>query len=107
MTTRGWSVFFPKSARLNGTRGRTLAGSVLVALGCANIVPVMFSLAGQQKNMPENLAVPAITTMGYAGVLAGPALIGFVAHSAGLTTAFMAVAASMLIVATSMRWLKV
>jgi len=107
MTTRGWSVFFPKSARLNGTRGRTLAGSVLVALGCANIVPVMFSLAGQQKDMPENLAVPAITTMGYAGVLAGPALIGFVAHSAGLTTAFMAVAASMLIVATSMRWLKV
>ena len=94
MTTRGWSVFFPKSARLNGTRGRTLAGSVLVALGCANIVPVMFSLAGQQKNMPENLAVPAITIMGYAGVLAGPALIGFVAHSAGLTPAFMAVAAA-------------
>ncbi len=84
-----------------------LAGYVLVALGCANIVPVMFSLAGQQKDMPENLAVPAITTMGYAGVLAGPALIGFVAHSASLTTAFMAVAASMLIVATSMRWLKV
>ncbi len=51
--------------------------------------------------------VPAITTMGYAGVLAGPVLIGFVAHSASLTTAFMAVAASMRIVATSMRWLKV
>lgn len=84
-----------------------LAGYVVVALGCANIVPVMFSLVGQQKDMPENLAVPAITTMGYAGVLAGPALIGFVARSAGLTTAFMAVAASMLIVATSMRWLKV
>ncbi len=84
-----------------------LAGYVLVGLGCANIVPIMFSLAGQQKDMPENLAVPAITTMGYAGVLAGPALIGFVAHSAGLTTAFMAVAASMLIVAASMRWLKV
>jgi predicted MFS family arabinose efflux permease len=84
-----------------------LAGYLLVALGCANIVPVMFSLAGQQRDMPENLAVPAITAMGYAGVLAGPALIGFIAHFAGLTTAFLAVAASMLVVAASMRWLKV
>ena len=30
--------------------------------------------------MPENLAVPAITALGYAGILAGPAAIGFVAH---------------------------
>lgn len=29
--------------------------------------------------MPENLAIPAITTMGYASVLAGPALIGTLA----------------------------
>lgn len=84
-----------------------LVGYVLVGLGCANIVPVMFTLAGQQKDMPETLAVPAITTMGYAGVLAGPALIGFLAHSVSLTTAFTAVAGSMLIVATSMRWVKV
>jgi MFS family permease len=84
-----------------------LPGYVLVGLGCANIVPVLFSLAGRQKDMPENLAIPAITTMGYAGVLAGPALIGFVAHSTSLRTAFTAVAISMLLVATSARWLKV
>jgi predicted MFS family arabinose efflux permease len=84
-----------------------LAGYALVGLGCANLVPVFFSLAGQQKDMPENLAVPAITTMGYVGVLAGPALIGFVAHSTSLITAFTAVAVSMLLVATSARWLKV
>ncbi len=84
-----------------------LAGYVLVGLGCANIVPILFSLSGQQKDMPENLAVPAITMMGYAGVLAGPALIGLLAQSTSLTTAFTAVAAGMLIVAISMRWLKV
>jgi len=84
-----------------------LPGYVLVGLGCANIVPVLFSLAGRQKDMPENLAIPAVTTMGYAGVLAGPALIGFVAHSTSLMTAFTAVAISMLLVATSARWLKV
>jgi len=47
-------------------------------------------LPGQQKDTPENLAFPAITTMGYAGVPAGPALIGFLAHSTSLTTAFTA-----------------
>jgi predicted MFS family arabinose efflux permease len=84
-----------------------LAGYALVGLGCANIVPVLFSLAGQQKDMPESLAIPAITTMGYAGVLAGPALIGFLAHSTSLITAFTAVAVGMLLVAMSTRWLKV
>jgi MFS family permease len=84
-----------------------LAGYGLVGLGCANIVPVLYSLTGKQKDMPERLAIPAITTMGYAGILAGPALIGFVAHSTSLVTAFTVVAAGMLLVAASMRWLKV
>ncbi len=47
------------------------AGYALVGVGCSNIVPVMFSLAGKQDEMPESIAVPAITTMGYAGGLAG------------------------------------
>jgi len=84
-----------------------LAGYMLVGLGCANIVPVLYSLTGQQKDMPERLAVPAITTMGYAGILAGPALIGFIAHSTSLAAAFTMVAAGMLMVAGSMRWLKI
>lgn len=84
-----------------------LFGYILVGLGCANIVPAMFSLAGQQKTMPENIAIPAITTLGYAGVLAGPALIGFVAQATSLVTAFVGVAVAMLGVALSMRWLKV
>jgi hypothetical protein len=44
----------------------------LVGAGCSNIVPVMFSAVGRQTVMPETVAVPAITTLGYAGVLAGP-----------------------------------
>jgi hypothetical protein len=38
--------------------------------------------------MPPALAVAAISTTGYAGVLAGPAAIGFVAKSVGLPAAF-------------------
>lgn len=70
----------------------SLLGYALVGVGCANIVPVMFSLAGAQTRMPERLAIPAVSTMGYAGVLAGPALIGFVADGTSLGFALLLVA---------------
>lgn len=82
-----------------------LLGYALMGAGCSNIVPVLFSLAGKQDEMPESIAVPAITTMGYAGVLLGPAFIGFVAHAANLATALMIVAAMLLGVAVSARML--
>ncbi|KLJ00345.1 MFS transporter [Luteimonas sp. FCS-9] len=83
-----------------------LAGYALVGAGCANIVPVMFSMAGRQTTMPEAQAIPAISTLGYTGVLAGPALIGFVAHATGLIVAFLGVAVAIACVALSMRWLR-
>ena len=73
----------------------SLAGHALLGIGCANIVPVMFSLAGEQRRMPVHLAIPAVTTLGYAGVLAGPALIGFLAQAASLSWALLAVAAAL------------
>jgi predicted MFS family arabinose efflux permease len=82
-------------------------GFALVGVGCANIVPVMFSLAGKQNEMPESIAVPAITTLGYAGVLLGPALIGFVAHATNLATALLILASLLLCVAASARLLKI
>jgi len=84
-----------------------LLGYALIGLGCANIVPALFSMAGNQKTMPESLAIPAITTLGYAGVLAGPALIGFVAQASSLVTAFCLVAAALLLVGITARWVKV
>lgn len=65
-----------------------MLGFVLIGLGCSNIVPVLFRRAGTQKVMPPGLAIAAITTMGYAGILLGPAAIGFLAQHVGLTTAF-------------------
>jgi MFS family permease len=69
---------------------------VLIGLGCANVVPVLFRLAGSQKVMPPGLAIAAITTMGYAGILLGPAMIGFVAKHVGLTMAFWMIPAVLL-----------
>lgn len=84
----------------------SLLGYALIGLGCANIAPALFSMAGQQRAMPEGMAITAMTTLGYAGVLAGPALVGFAAHAWGLTAALMAVAAAMLAVAASTTWLR-
>jgi predicted MFS family arabinose efflux permease len=84
-----------------------LLGYALVGLGCSNIVPVLFSSVGRQTIMPENVAVPAITTLGYAGILVGPAAIGFVSHSTNLQTAFMILALLLLGVAASGRLLRV
>ena len=73
-----------------------MLGFVLIGLGAANIVPVLFRRAGSQKVMPPGLAIAAITTMGYAGILLGPAAIGFVAKHVGLTLAFWMIPAVLL-----------
>ena len=51
----------------------------------------------------RHVAVPAITTLGYAGILAGPALIGLVAHAASLSVAFLMLAIMLLGVAAGGR----
>jgi predicted MFS family arabinose efflux permease len=65
-----------------------LAGFVFVGLGAGNIVPILFRLAGAQHTMPKGLAVAALTTAGYAGMLMGPAVIGFLSKGIGLHSAF-------------------
>jgi predicted MFS family arabinose efflux permease len=84
-----------------------LLGYALVGVGCSNVVPVLFTSVGRQTVMPEHVAVPAITTLGYAGILAGPAVIGFVAHAASLSTAFLMLAIALLGVAAGGRLLRV
>ena len=68
--------------------GVALAGFMLIGLGAANLVPILFRRAGSQTQMPASLAIGAVTTLGYAGILIGPAAIGFVANAASLPTAF-------------------
>ncbi|WP_282413581.1 MFS transporter [Pseudomonas sp. PS01299] len=84
-----------------------LLGYALVGAGCSNIVPVLYTAVGKQTVMPESIAVPAITTLGYAGILAGPAVIGFVAHASSLSFAFGLMAVLLVAVAIGGKTLKV
>lgn len=81
-----------------------LAGFLLIGLGASNIVPLLFRLAGAQIHMPPALAIGAITTLGYAGILVGPAGIGVVAQAVGLPTAFWILAVMLLLVPLTARW---
>ncbi|WP_284945676.1 MFS transporter [Acidisoma cladoniae] len=83
-----------------------ILGYALVGAGCSNIVPVFYSAIGRQTAMPEHIAVPAVTTLGYAGILAGPAAIGFIAHATSLSVALLIVAVLLVGVAASGRVLR-
>jgi hypothetical protein len=76
-----------------------LAGFMLVGTGASNIVPILFTAAGRQRDMPASLAIGAITTLGYTGILLGPALIGFLAQASSLHAAFGVLGGAMLLVA--------
>ncbi|MFV8985510.1 MFS transporter [Serratia fonticola] len=79
----------------------SLIGFMLVGIGASNVVPILFSAAGNQRVMPANLAIASVTTVGYAGILAGPAVIGLIAQVSSLTFALACVAALLLIVTAS------
>ena len=68
-------------------------GYALLGTGCSSVVPVLYAALGRQEVMPKSSAVPAVTTVAYAGVLAGPVAVGFVAHISSLPIAFLIVAA--------------
>ena len=60
-------------------------GFALVGIGAANIIPVVFSAAARAGST-ATAGVAVVATVGYAGFLSGPPLIGTVAAFAGLRT---------------------
>lgn len=76
-----------------------LLGFALVGLGAANVVPVMFSAAGRLKDVPASIAIPTVVTLGYTGILLGPAAIGLVADLTSLPVALGGIAGLLLVVA--------
>ncbi len=76
-----------------------LLGYVLLGAGAANIVPIFFSDAGKLQGIPPTVSIPAVTTLGYGGQLAGPALLGIVAHQYSLPVAFACLVVLLVVVA--------
>ena len=84
----------------------SLIGYALVGAGCSNIVPVLFTAVGRQQRMPQAVAIPAVISMGYAGILIGPVFIGAVAHLSTLSFALGCVSVLLVFVSATARLLR-
>jgi len=74
-------------------------GLMLAGIGVANIVPVIWSVAGRDTRMGAGPAISATATIGYCGFLTGPPIIGSLAVIVGLRTAMGVIVLAGIIVA--------
>jgi predicted MFS family arabinose efflux permease len=75
-----------------------LAGCALIGIGASNVVPTLISASARVSDYPTAAAVSTTVAMGTTGLIAGPALIGFVAQSTGLAIALAGLAVLLLVV---------
>jgi MFS family permease len=78
---------------LSGEPILAIVGFGLVGLGIANIIPVLFSAAGQVHGVAPGTALAAVASTGYCGFLAGPPVIGLAAELTSLTVGLCLVSA--------------
>jgi fucose permease len=76
-------------ALVSGNPWLTLLGFALVGAGMANVVPIIFSAAGQMPGLAPGPAIAAVASSGYFGFLAGPPIIGLVAELITLRAALV------------------
>lgn len=76
-----------------------IAGFLLVGFGVSSVVPMVYSAAGKSKTMAPGVALAAVSTIGFAGFLVGPPVIGFLAGAFSLRVSFTLIAAMGLCVA--------
>lgn len=69
-----------------------LAGFAAVGVGLANIIPLLFGAAGNFPGISTGTGIAGVATIGYAGYLVEPPLIGFVAEETSLRVALFLVA---------------
>jgi fucose permease len=75
-----------------------IAGFTLAGLGVANMIPVLFSAAGNYPGLAPGAGISAVTMVGYAGILVAPASIGFVAEHIGYRPTYATLAVLLAVV---------
>ncbi|MFT4150709.1 MAG: MFS transporter [Paracoccaceae bacterium] len=79
--------------------GLAIAGFALAGLGIANMVPIMFSAAGNHPGLPAGVGISTVTMLGYCGILVAPSTIGFVAEHIGFRITYAVLAGLLVLVA--------
>lgn len=64
-----------------------IAGCFITGMGISTIVPLIYSQAGNQKEIMPSIAIAGVSTIAYVGFLLGPVLIGYLSDFVGLDKA--------------------
>mgnify|MGYP006165973577 CR=1 FL=1 len=72
----------------------------VAGLGVANMVPIMFSAAGNFPGIASGTAISVVTMVGYAGILVAPAVIGFIAEHIGFRWTYAGLSLLLVLVAS-------
>ena len=67
----------------------TLVGWGVFGIGISGVAPQIFSAAGNLSKSGQGVVLSRVVSAAYAGQLVGPAIIGWIASSVGLTTSFV------------------
>jgi len=91
------------------TRNAPLAfiGFALVGAGLALVAPILFSAATRVPGVSRAAAIASVTSIGYAGFMIGPPLIGGLAHASSLSVALTVVVFSAALLAFGSRYVPV
>lgn len=77
----------------------SFAALALCGFGVANMVPAVFASAGRVGGRAAGRAISIVSTMGYSGLLLGPAVLGFLAQATSLVVSFILILLAFLVIA--------
>lgn len=77
--------------------GMAILGFALAGIGVANLVPIMFSAAGNLPGLPQGVGLSVVTMMGYSGILLAPGTIGYLAERMSFSGIYLGVAGLLLL----------
>lgn len=80
-----------------------LAGFALAGVGFANVVPILFAGASRVPGVAPARGIAAVSSLGYAGLVIGPPLVGTIAQASSLTWGMGVIAAGAALLAWGAR----
>ncbi len=105
LAASGWLAAIGLALAVLAARPLTAAaGFGIAGLGLANIIPIVFSQAGKSTPSAPGIGVSTVATMGYAGFLLGPPVIGFIAGHIGLRLALSVLSLAAVVIGCIGTW---
>jgi MFS family permease len=80
-----------------------IVGFGMIGVGVSTIIPIVYTLAGKSTSGAPSAALASVTSIGFIGFLAGPPVIGYIAHAVGLRLALLLLIIMALVITVASR----